>query len=150
MAHDDVGLPVADQPGDLLPVFERWDQFPVVDVEDLVLDPEDLGALRHFRFPPLRQRAAGLFEVADIAVGHRHELHLVAGRRPHGRHPARLELRIVGMRAEGDDAQRSLGGSLGGLGGGVRGQDGDDEQDSRRSIVTLVSLKTVIVCLPSA
>ena len=129
VAHDDVGLPLADEPGDLLPVLQRRHQLAVVDVEHRALDAEDLPALGHFRLPPLRQRAAGLFEMADIAVGHGDELDLVPGRRPHRRHAARLELGVVGMRAEGDYAEWSLS-RLVGLNGRMR--DGDSHQEARQ------------------
>ena len=63
----------------VLSVLERRRQLAVVDVEDPGLDPEDARALGDFRLAPPRQRTAGLLEVADVAVGHRHELHFVPG-----------------------------------------------------------------------
>jgi hypothetical protein len=79
-----------------------------VDVEHVGFDAEDLGALGDLGLPPLGQRSAGLLEVSDVAVGHRHELHFVARRRPHRGDAARFELGIVRMGAEGDDPQRLL------------------------------------------
>ena len=70
------------------------------------LDAEDLRALLDFCFPPPSQRPAGALEMSDVAVGHRDELHLVARRRPQRRHAARLQLGVVGMRAERDDPER--------------------------------------------
>ena len=109
MAHDDVRLPLADQARDRLAVLERRHQLAVVDVHDVGLDPEDPRALGHFGLPPLGQRTAGALEVTDVAVGHRHELHLVALRGPQRRHAARLELGVVGMRPECDDPERFRG-----------------------------------------
>ncbi len=105
MAHDDVGLPCADEPRHRLAVFERGRQFAVVDVHHFGLDPENAGAFGDFRLAPACQRAAGRAEVADVAVGHRDELDLVPGRSPERRDAARLQLGIVGMGAEGDDAK---------------------------------------------
>ena len=122
MAEHDVRLPVADEPRHLLAVLQRRHELAVMDVEDLVLDPEDPRALRHLRLAALRERPAGHGEVADVAVGHRHELHLGAFRGPQRRHAAGLQLRIVGVRAEGDDPERT-GGRLGARRRGLSGQD---------------------------
>jgi hypothetical protein len=108
MAHDDVRLPVADQARDGAPVLERGHELAVVDVEDLVLDAEDLGALGDLRLAPLGQRAARHCEVPHVAVRGGDELHLVAGCRPQGRDAGSLQLGVVGMGAEGDDAQGLL------------------------------------------
>src|SRR5689334_566982 len=43
--------------------------------------------------------------MSDITVGHRDELHLGPLRGPHGGHAAGLQLRIVGVRPERDDAE---------------------------------------------
>ena len=80
--HDDVGLPFANEPRDRPPVLERRHQLAVVDVEHFVLDAEDSRAFCHFRLAPLRERTAGALEMADVAVRHRDELHLVARGRP--------------------------------------------------------------------
>jgi hypothetical protein len=108
VAHHDVRLPVANQAGHGAAVLERGHQLAVVDVEHLGLDAEDLGALLHFGVAPPGQRPAGALEVADVAVGHGDELHLVPGRGPQGGHAAGLELGVVGVRAEGDDPERAL------------------------------------------
>ena len=57
-------------------------------------------------FGGLSQRTAGALEVSDVAVRHRHELHLVPLRRPQRRHSTRLELGVVWMRPERDDPER--------------------------------------------
>ena len=107
VAHDDVGLPIADQARDCPAILERRRELAVVDVHDGRFDAEDPGALGHFRRSAASQRAAGLLEVTNVAVGHRHELHLVPLSRPQRRHSTGLELGIVWMRAEGDYSQRS-------------------------------------------
>ena len=118
MAHDDVSLPGTDEPGHRLAVFERRRQLAVVNVHDFSLDAENAGAFGDLGGTPPREGTAGGGEVADVAVGHRDELHLVPGRRPERRDAARLELGIVWMRAEGDDAEGlglcNCGGSFGG------------------------------------
>ena len=77
VGQDDVGLPVANQIGHLLPRLEIRHQLAVVDVEHLGLDAELRVARLDFRLAPLRERAAGLREMADVAVGQRDELDLV-------------------------------------------------------------------------
>jgi hypothetical protein len=76
-----------------------------VNVEHLGLDPENTRALLHFGLPAPRERTTGHGEMADVAVGHRHELHLVAPGRPLGRDAAGLQLSIIRVRTEGDDPQ---------------------------------------------
>jgi len=138
MAQDDVGLPVADQAGDRAAVLERGHELAVVNVEHLVLDAENARAFGDFGLAALRERPAGLLEVADVAVGHGDELHLVAACGPERRHAARLELGIVGMGAEGDDAQRLTRWLSGcGLPGDERQQrDGQDRQTNRHATHT--------------
>ena len=74
-----------------------------MDVEHLVLDAENPGALGDLRFAAARQRPASLAEVPDVAVRHRHELDLVSLRRPECRDAARLQLGVIGMCPEGND-----------------------------------------------
>ncbi len=70
-----------------------------------VATPSLLVARFDFGLAPLRQRSAGLREMADVAVGQRDELDLVPLRREERRRPRKLQLGIVRMRAERDDAQ---------------------------------------------
>src|SRR5258707_1261940 len=105
VADADVGLPLADEARDLAPVLERHHQLAVVVVEYLGLDAEDLGRLLRFRAAAQGQWPARDAPVADVAVGDGHALELVPGRGPLGGHPGRVELAIVGMGAERDDAQ---------------------------------------------
>ena len=130
--QDDVGLPFADQAGDLLARLEIRHQLAVVDVEDVRLDAELLVARRDLGLAPLRQRAARLREVSDVAVGQRHQLDLVSLRGHQRCRAPELQLGIVWMRAERDDAQRAWRGRLGGemlnAGSGQReNQAADDE-----------------------
>ena len=61
-----------------------------------------------FRRPPLGQRAAGHLPVADVAVGHRAEQHVMAQLGPLRPAAAGLVLRVVGMGAEDDDPQLAV------------------------------------------
>ncbi len=106
--HDDVGLPVADEARHRAAVLERGLEFAVMDVEHVGGDAEDAGALLDLGVPALGQRATSLAEVADVAVRHRDELHLVPLRGPERRHPGGLQLRVVRMGAERDDAERAV------------------------------------------
>ena len=79
MAHDDVGLPLADERATpSCGSRATASSSPSWMSRTSVLDAEDPRALRDFRFPAARQRPAGLVEMTDVSVGHRHELDLVA------------------------------------------------------------------------
>ncbi len=122
---DEVGLPLADESGDRPAVFERGEKLAVVDVEDLGLDPEDLGAAPDFRGPSLGEGAAGHFMMADVAVGRADELDLVAELRPAGGRASGGELGVVRMGAEDHDAEGAIGVVLrGGHRGGCRDEKG--------------------------
>ena len=60
MGEDDVGLPVADEVGDLLSRFEIRHQLTVVDIEHFRLDAEHRVAGFDFRLATLGERASGL------------------------------------------------------------------------------------------
>jgi hypothetical protein len=79
-----------------------------VDVEHVGRDAENAGALLDLGVPALCQWAPGLAEMTDVAVGHRDELDLMALRGPECRHAGCLELGVIRVRAEGDDAQRPV------------------------------------------
>ena len=68
--------------------------------------PRMLGGASALGPAALGQGAARDHRMADVAVGHGDALELVAEGGPLGRHPARDELAVVGVGAEGDDAQR--------------------------------------------
>ena len=85
----------ADQPGDLLAVLQRRHQLAVVDVEHLGGDAKP-GGLLDFRRSPLGQRSAGHPPVADVAVGDRDELDVVAQRGPLGGRAADLNSQSSG------------------------------------------------------
>ena len=90
---------------DLLAVLQRRLQLAVVDVEHLRCRAEDLRAGRDFRRPPLGQRAAGHLPVADVAVGHRAEQHMMPLLGPLGPAAAGFVFGVVGMGAEHDDVE---------------------------------------------
>ena len=71
-----------------------------------VVMPRISSGLLRLGGPPARERTAGLAPVADVAVGDRDELDLVAERRPLGGGAGDPELAVVGMRAECDDPER--------------------------------------------
>ena len=100
--------------GDLLPRLEVGHQLAVVDVEDVGLDAELRVAGLDFGLAALRQRSARLREVADVAVGERHELDLVPLRGKERRRTGELQLGVIGMRAECDDPERPVRGNLSG------------------------------------
>jgi len=135
----EVGLPLAD-PADHLPAHgERRLQLAVVVVEHLVLgDPQPPPGLLRLGPPPLRERAAALGLVPGVAVRQRDELDRVALRGPQRGRAARVEVAVVGMGAEHDDAQRPDGVSRGSgdcdrqQREGQREEHGADSDDSPR------------------
>src|SRR6185369_17337959 len=72
----------------------------------LVLDAEDASTVGDLCLAALGERTAGHLEVSDVAVGHRDELYFVTARGPQRGDARRFQLRIVWMRAKGDDPQR--------------------------------------------
>ena len=54
VSDHDVGLPLADQPGDRPAILQGWHEFAIVDVENLGRDAEDLVRLDHLGGPPSR------------------------------------------------------------------------------------------------
>ena len=111
-AEDDVGLPIADQSNDRATVFERRRQLAVGIVHDLDRRSQVFEAsstsLRRCKRP------ASLAPMADVAIGDRDERMQMALRGPHRPSPADRKFAIVGMRAEGDDAQLAVAGEAGG------------------------------------
>ena len=108
MGHDDIGLPVADQPCDRAAMLERRLQFAVVDVEHLRGDLEDACRFLDFVLAALGERAAGHLPVPDVAVGDGDELDVMPELRPLRRGAAGLQLAIIRMGAEADDAQLAV------------------------------------------
>src|SRR5206468_12636817 len=64
-----------------------------------------------FRLASPGEGGPGLAPVADVAVGHGDELDLVSLGRPHRADARGLQLAIVRVRAEADDAKRFVGGN---------------------------------------
>ena len=100
-----------------------------------LVDAEHLGRGRRLRRAPLGERAAGHLPVADVAVGHGDELHVMAQLRPLGRRAAGFVFGIVGMGAEDDDPQLAV---LRGVGtrtlcGSDPGNAEQDEREEKRS-----------------
>src|SRR5262249_21343808 len=93
----------ADQPRDLFAIFQCRHQLAIVIVEHLAMSPEQLVGTLHFRQTPSRQRTASHGEMADVAVGHRHQLDMMSQCRPLGGGAADLDLAIVRMGRERDD-----------------------------------------------
>jgi hypothetical protein len=90
MAHDDVRLPFADEPGDQTAILQRGQQFAVVNVQHFGGDAQDAGTAFHLRLAPAGEGPSGVAPVADVAVGHGNELDVMSLGRPQGRHAARL------------------------------------------------------------
>ncbi len=101
----DVGLPLANQPGEHLAIFECRQDFAVVDVEHFGGYAEHRGGRLHLVGPPDGQRAAGHAPVTDIAIGRGDELDQVAAGGPEARHAPAANLAVVRMRAEDENPQ---------------------------------------------
>ena len=79
MGKHHVRLPIAYQPGDFLAIFQGGFQFAVVDVQHLDFNPCSAGSFLHLFGSANRQLAACHPPMANVAVCHGDELHLVAG-----------------------------------------------------------------------
>ncbi len=69
MSNHDVRLG-ANQTRDRLAVFERWQKFAVVDVQNLRSHTESLCNLSGLSRPSFGQRSPGHLPVSDISVRH--------------------------------------------------------------------------------
>ncbi len=105
MRHHDVGIPFADQAHDQSAILERWNEFTVVDIQNLAGGSQHLGRFLYFGRAALSQRATGHLPVPDISVGDGDQFHLVPQFCPLGRSPSRFEFGIIRMSAETDDLQ---------------------------------------------
>ena len=88
--------------------FQRGQQFAVVIIEHVVLDPDAASGLLRFRAPALGQNPAALLVMAGVAVGDGDELHLMPGGGVFGGEPACLAITIVGVSSKRDDAQLGI------------------------------------------
>jgi hypothetical protein len=112
-AEDQVGLPFADEADQLLAILERGHELAVVIVEDFDACAEEGGGLLHFVFAAEGKWAAGFAPVADVAVGDGDEFDMVALGGPESADAAGLELAVVGVGAEADDAEFAVVGGSG-------------------------------------
>jgi hypothetical protein len=103
--EDNVGLPVANHVRNLLARLEISHEFAVVDIEDVSGNAKLGMAGFDLRLAPLRERTAGHREVPDVTVGHGNQLDFVSLRREERGGPRELQLGVVWMRAEGNNAQ---------------------------------------------
>jgi hypothetical protein len=132
---------MADQPRERAAVLQRRFEFAVVDVEHHALDAEDLVRLVHLGLAPFRQRPARFAPVADVTIRDGDEEHVMPLLRPQRGGAADLDLAIIRMRAEGNDAQLAVvrrhldAGNLGEGGRGAERQDRDGEGGEERSLV---------------
>ena len=100
-----IGFPVADQPGNRASIFERRFQLAIVNVEHLDRRAPALGTLFDLGRSTQGERSAGHVPVADVAIRDRDQLHMMPGLRPHRCRAAALELGIIRVSSEGDDAE---------------------------------------------
>ncbi len=128
VAHDDVGLPLADQPDEGLAVLQRRHQLAVVDVEHLGLDAQDFGGGLDLGGAAFGQRAAGHLGVPDVPVGRGDELDAMAPGGPQGGGPPRFQLAIVRVGPEDDDMELSIVASRGRVGPVARRERQQHEQ----------------------
>ena len=131
-AEDEVGIPGADEARECAAVFEGGLEFAVVVVEHHSLDTEDAVGRVDLGFAAEGEGAAGFAPMADVAVGDGDEEDVVAERGPARGGAADLEFAVIGVGAEGDDAEFAVaGGRQGhaGNGGGEGGGEGEDQSE---------------------
>ena len=66
-AQDKIGLPFPDEADQGAPIFERWEQFAVMIVENLDRAAKDAGRLRDLFATAGGEWPAGFAPVADVA-----------------------------------------------------------------------------------
>jgi hypothetical protein len=75
-----------------------------VDVENLGRDTEDLVGVFRFGFAPAGQRATGFAPMTNITVGNGYQFDMMTFGGPHRAYTSGLDLAIIRMRPEADDA----------------------------------------------
>ena len=83
-------------------------RFSIVDVEHFRSDAQELIGAFDLGLAAASERAAGVAPVADVAVGHGHELDMMPLGRPQGADACGPDFAIVGVSAETDDAQLAV------------------------------------------
>ena len=105
----DVGVPLADLADDLNAHIQPGRELAVVVVEHFVVDAQPAARFLGLGPPARGENASAFGLMTRVAVGDGDELDLVAGRGVLGREAARLDVAVVGVRAECDDADFSNG-----------------------------------------
>jgi hypothetical protein len=104
MAHDNIGLPLSDEPSNRSAILDSRQQLSVMNVQDFGRDSQNLCSLFHFGFTPPRQGTARVSPMTDIPVGYGYELDMVSLGRPHDSHSSGPEFAIIGMCAKADNS----------------------------------------------
>ena len=103
-------------------VLQRGQQLAVVDVEHFARDVQHLGDASNLGRAAPGEWPARLAPMADVAIGDRNKLDMMARGGPERGRAAGLNLAIIRMRAEADDAEFAVVcGRLGGRGFWLRG-----------------------------
>ena len=120
---DDVCIPLTDQSDEHAPVFERGEDFAVVNIEHFSFDPEHGGGGLDLGEAPFGERTAGFAPMADVSVGDGDQFDFMTFGGPEGGGSRGLDLAVVGMGTEADDTERS---------GGFRREDRDGSEPQDR------------------
>ena len=106
--EDEIGVPQADLPNDVLARLQRRDQLAVVIVERDVFDAGPPARLTCFLTPPRGECAPAFGLVTGVAIGDRYEPHAMTELGQLDGRAAGALVAIVGMGAEGDDVQPAV------------------------------------------
>src|SRR5262249_10367296 len=108
VAHNDVGFPLSYQAGERSAILDGRQQLSIMNIQDFSRDAKNLCGLLHLCLTTASQWAACFLPMADVSVGHGHELDVMSLSCPHDCHASGLEFAIIRMSAKANDSQLAV------------------------------------------
>ena len=103
------GIPLTDLGDHEVAILERRHQFAVMDLKDVVRNPDSPGSLGRLSAASPSQRRSALNRMTRIAVCTRDELHVVAHLCPKRGAATHANIAVIRVRTEGNDPELSAG-----------------------------------------
>src|ERR1044071_3388796 len=107
-AHNDVGFPLPDEPGDKPAIFYRWQQLAIVNIQNFAGHTQDLIGLLSFGFAPFCQRSTSFAPMPDVSIRDGDQLYVMSFCRPHRSNAASLDLAITRVSPKADYPQVAI------------------------------------------